>query len=220
MERMSAPVLFPDPFQSHPEGRWEERQRQLCETRIRFALEKLRAGEIDLAAFRDDKSEHSAKRYLWWQHHPAGGRWKYLGRPNWSVSAYNSFRRQYLSLPERERISAGAPSDKAVPYQRHHGESGIMHEHVVPQKVLLDWLLEDSDSVAEILRHNVGAVITRDEDQRLRDKSTHPRRSEPWRRYRGAGIRFIANPRWTPAERSALARCDLLLAGEMECASA
>ncbi len=206
IDGMSEPALFPDPFQAHPDGPWEKRQRQLCETRITLALEKLRAGQIDVSTFRHDKSEHGAKRYLWWQHHPAGGRWKYLGRPHWSVSAYNSFRQQYLGLPEHERISMGAPSEKAVPYQRHQGKLGIMHEHVVPQKVLLDWLLQGPNSVAEILSCNIGAVITREEDQRLHDKSTHPCRSDPWQRYRGTGIQFISNPSWTPEERAALAR--------------
>jgi len=173
-------------------------------------LGRLRASQIDLKTFRDDKSEHGAKRYLWWQHHPAGGRWKYLGRPNWSVNACMSFRQQYHNLPEYRRLSMGAPSDESVPYQRSHGTSGILHEHVVPQKVLLTWLLEEADSVSKILDHNIGAVITRDEDRMLRDKSTHPNRYDPWLRYRGTAIRFIPNPVWTPDQREALLRHNLL----------
>lgn len=70
-------------------------------------------------------------------------------------------------------------------------------------------ILEEPDTVEELIRHNLCAVVTRAEDQRL-VRDGHPDPFDPWLRYRGTGIRFIENPAWSKEERSALVRHGLL----------
>jgi hypothetical protein len=41
----------------------------------------------------------------------------------------------------------------------------------------------------------------------------HPDPAVPWLRYADSGIKFIENPRWTPAERAALEQFGLLFMG-------
>ena len=84
--------LYPNPFQEHDLGPWEERMRPVCLLAIKAALELFKASEITEAILRDDRDRKGIKRYLWNMHHPENGRWKYLGRPFWSTRAYTAWR--------------------------------------------------------------------------------------------------------------------------------
>jgi hypothetical protein len=78
----------------------------------------------------------------------------------------------------------------------------LVHEHLVPRKVLIDWLLELSAPSIEVVsdifeNFCVGVIVTKDEDlilNKLGLRASMPdawKREEPWARYRVAGI--VAN---------------------------
>ncbi len=199
--------LDPNPFTDHPDGPWEARNRAAVEAKVVDALKNLNTGIISRSVFRNDRDKRGAKRWLWGQHHPPNERWKLLGRPYWSRSAYESWKEVFYSTPIEERFDRrGIPHLRTFPKRSKFGDLGLMHEHVVPQKVLLDWLDAGEDAVATILDHNIGAVITVGEDRRLPTRSTHMNPRDPWLRYHGSGIAFIENARWTDIERAALRR--------------
>lgn len=204
--------LMPDPFQDHPEGNWEAAHRPKAIEAIERALRRYDAGEVTMAELRSDKNPQGIKFWLWFMQHPPNERWKKIGRPYWSADAYATWRRQFLQTPEEKRFHRdGRPALCTLP-RRAAGEDWLIHEHVVPQKVLLDWLISRLDSVVEVLAHNIGAVITRREDRRLPSRSSHVDPRDPWRRYAGTGIQFVSNPRWTAQERRALEKYDLVAA--------
>lgn len=208
-------ILSPNPFQDHPEGSWEVRMRSRALAAIRDALARYRRGEASEAELRADKNVEGIKYWLWYMHHPDDNRWKNLGRPCWSLDAYLTWRRYYLQLPDHKRLDRqGLPAVASFP-KKWAGEDALVHEHVVPQKALLDLLIRGDDPET-VLSWNIGAVITKREDRRLPTSSHHPNPSDPWVRYAGTGIKFITNPRWTRAEREALQRHDLLFEGDLQ----
>ena len=202
-------MLDPNPFLARPGAMSDSARRAICVERIMVALDRLKRGEISIETFRDDKAKEGARWYLWYCHHDrATNRWKYLGRRNWTLAAYESFRRQYLSIPLHARNDQLGPAEDCVPYKRQFGPQQIQHEHVIPQTELLDWLLKESHPVAHILTQNIGAVVTAEEHRGL------PRHNldwdNPWRRYSGLGIKFLRNPSWNSEEIGAFQRYDLI----------
>ena len=150
-----------------------------------------------------DRNPETGRYWLWRMHHRDNEIWKCLGRPNWSVLAYTSWRRQYLSVPLNARLGKdGHPALATLPKQK-AGLLGLRHEHVVPMNLMLQGLLADEVTAQEAVRLNQDAIILVAED-RLLDKSGHPDIRDPWRRYAGTGIKFIPNPTWSPARREAL----------------
>lgn len=207
-------VLLPNPFQDHPAGPWELRMRPRALVAIREALARYQRGEISVAELRADKNKAGIKYWLWHMQHPDDNRWKNLGRPYWSLDAYLTWQRYYFRLPEHERRDRyGLPAVESFP-KKWAGEDALVHEHVVPQKILLDHLIRGDDPET-VLSWNIGAVITRREDRRLPTTSHHPNPSDPWLRYAGTGINFIPNPRWTAAELEALRKHGLLFVGDI-----
>lgn len=206
----------PNPFIPHPDGPWEAMHRAEVEENIRQALSQYRCNLISEDLFRDDKDVRGAKRWIWWQHHPDDEVWKRLGRPFWSVAAYQSWHKAYFDTSLEERFyqrgpKKGHPHHCTFPTERTHGDSGLRHSHVVPQKVILDWLLEGTDDVAVILNHNIGAVLTISEARQLPNyKNSDIYRSDPWSRYAGTAIRFIDNPDWTAEMKEGLLRHGLV----------
>jgi hypothetical protein len=202
--------LDPDPFQHHPAGPWEERHRPLAVAAIEDALDRHAAGLASREELGQDKNPRGIKYWLWYMQHPPHEVWKKIGRPYWSVDAYRAWKAQFLKTPPDRRYARdGGPALATIP-RRGAGEDWLIHEHVVPQKVLRELLLSRSRPVSEILALNIGAVITRREDRRLPTRSSHPEPTDPWRRYAGAGIRFVPNPQWTPEQVAALERHDLI----------
>jgi hypothetical protein len=215
---MSSSALLPNPFHAPDPGPWEPRMRPIALAAIIDALRRYRAGEITEAELRKDKNRVGIKYWLWYMHHPDNERWKNIGRPYWSHDAYTTWRRYYFAVPENKRI---APRDRGpayctLPKKSWAGPDGLLHEHVVPQKVSLNLLINDGVDPQIVLARNIGAVITVREDRRLPSKSNHLDPNVPWLRYAGTGIRFISNPNWSVEERAALARYDLLFHGDIE----
>lgn len=206
---MPAP-LDPDPFQDHPGGPWEERHRPLAVAAIEDALARHAAGVTSLAELRQDKNPKGIKYWLWYMQHPPHEVWKKIGRPYWSVDAYRSWKAQFLRTPPGRRYAKDGGSSLATIPRKEAGDDWLIHEHVVPQKVLRDLLLSRAAPVADILALNIGAVVTRREDRLLPSRSSHPEPTDPWRRYAGTGITFIPNPRWTLHEAAELRRHDLI----------
>ena len=203
-------LLNPDPFQDHPEGAWEQRYRVRAEEAVADALARHRRGQISEKELRGDRNESGIKFWLWYMHHPPHEVWKKVGRPYWSVDAYESWKRAYFALPESKRLARdGGPSLRTIP-RTAAGDDWIIHEHVVPQKVLLDLLIHKGKPVRETLDLNIGAVITKREDRTLPTRSSHPDPSDPWKRYAGTAIRFIPNPGWTGDQERALERYKLV----------
>ena len=207
---MRASGLHPNPFQDHPSGPWESQYRPRAEREVADALDRYRRGLISERGLRDDKNRSGIKFWLWYMHHPPHEVWKKVGRPYWSVDAYGSWKRAYFALPESKRFARdGGPSLPSIP-RRAAGDDWLIHEHVVPQKVLLDLLIAQAEPVGRILDLNIGAVITRREDRTLPTRSSHPDSSDPWKRYAGTTIQFIPNPNWTSDQERALERHNLV----------
>lgn len=175
-------------------------------------ITRFRCGLVSEKELRQDKNMAGIKFWLWYMHHPPHEVWKKVGRPYWSVEAYASWKRAYFALPEANRVGRDArPSLASIP-RRAAAPDWLVHEHVVPQKVLLDLLITKAQPVAKVLDLNMGAVITRREDRLLPTISSHPDAGDPWRRYAGTGITFIPNPAWSRSQRTALERHDLIAA--------
>lgn len=208
-------MLYPDPFQPYTKGAWEQRKRPEALTAIRRALQRWRDGEISEDILRHDRNPDGIKVWLWLMHHPHNERWKNIGRPNWSLDAYLTWRRYYFAVPEEKRLASdGAPHLRTLPKESWAGEDGLHHEHVVPQSVSLKRLMAGHNPEL-VLACNVSAVITIRERDKLPSRATHPDPDNPWIRYRGTGIQMIENPSWSATERAALAQHDLLYRGEI-----
>jgi hypothetical protein len=115
---------------------------------------------------------------------------KFIGCPYWSAAAVRQFKRD-------------------------HSRKRLVHEHVVPKKVVIDMLFgaanPTADSVRAILdKFLIGVVVTKKEDLRLNvefgksmpdefdDERSNAFR-DPWLRYRRCGIQVRSMPQQTEA---------------------
>lgn len=199
--RRHVPYWSPDPYAPLDDPRWEEQVLPQVRARVRALLARHAAGEIDWADFTEDRKSADGgwglRMCLWSQHHKNDQRHKNLGRPFWSVEAFRNWVTNIESLPPAEvRDRRGAYTQRTI--EKFNGTklgAFLRHEHVVPKKVMIDWLVREPGRVDEILAKNVCCVITRAEDSRLA-RDTHPDPANPWRRYEGTGIRLLFNPDW------------------------
>jgi hypothetical protein len=200
--------LDPNPFFEYPGGDWETAMRPKAIAAVQEALARHRVGLITRQELWGDKNEDGIKYWLWFMHHKDGNRWKNLGRPYWSIIAYTTWRRYYFAVPPDRRLAAdGGAHVETLQKRTLAGRDGLYHEHVVPQKTSFELIMKGVP-VAEVLGRNIGAVITVGENSALRSDCPDP--TDPWLRYKGSGIQFIENPKWTKAQRDALIRYDLL----------
>jgi hypothetical protein len=214
---------FPDPFVIDPFDDPEvEREKRSIDALTRLIAD-VHSGKLSedvffarsRSGFSDLKPE-TGRHWLWRVHHRPHEVWKCLGRPNWSVAAYRSWREQYFATPEAKRHDRNGHPKLATFPKKAAGLKGLRHEHVVPMGLMLRSLLDGVISPEKAIKLNQDAIITIEEDHRL-DKSGHPDLHDPWRRYAGSGVRFIPNPTWDEAHRSDLARYDLVASeGEVE----
>lgn len=201
--------LDPDPFFSYPGGDWETAKRPEAIAAVEDAMRRHDDRLITRKALCDEWSPEGIKFWLWFMHHRHSNRWKNLGRPYWSILAYTTWRRYYFAIPPGKRLARdGGPAERTLQKRGKAGEDGLYHEHVVPQNQSLKLIIDERMPPAVVLARNIGAVITVGESRLLPD--VHPDPTDPWLRYRGTGIQFIENPRWTQEERDALIRYDLL----------
>jgi hypothetical protein len=126
---------------------------------------------------------------LLWQHSEAAG--KYKGCQHWSVAAIESFRKH----------------NRIVTSKRDYRDEALIHEHLFPRSQLLNLLFKLSEpTVADVRalldRLNIGVVITAGEDKLLSKKGVE---SDPWERYRKAGIEYTSfRPLSNPTENDSL----------------
>ncbi len=115
---------------------------------------------------------------------------KYEGNPLWSEGAVASFR-AYSEDCWKSKSQRSRP----VPHS-----SRLVHEHIVPRKQVVNMLLDlDQGQPSRKMlvgslfkRHAIGAVITRKEDGRLRDRKL-TNGANGWDRYVKARIKFVAH---------------------------
>jgi hypothetical protein len=201
--------LNPNPFFEYPGGDWETAMRPIAIAAVEDAMCRYAAGLITRKELWEDKNKRGIKYWLWYMHHKDGNRWKNLGRPYWSIVAYTTWRRYYFAVPRGLRLArdGGAHVD-TLQKRTKAGKDGLYHEHVVPQETSFRLIFDKGEPPAVVLGRNIGAVITVGENDKLRRDHQDP--TDPWLRYKGSGIQFIENPRWTKAQRDALIRYDLL----------
>src|SRR5690606_36181292 len=126
-----------------------------------------------------DLKPQTGRHWLWRVHHRHHEVWKCLGRPNWSVRAYASWRdRFYATDPTKRLDRRGHPRKETFP-KRDAGSSGLRHEHVVPMARMLQALMDGHVTPEVAIALNVDAIITLGED-RLLDRSGHPGLHDPW----------------------------------------
>ena len=189
----------PDPYAPLEDPPWEYQKRDEIERWVCDLMTAYHAGRIGWADFMADRG--GLKECLWRQHHQHDPRHKTLGRPFWSVRAYLEWAQEVAALPADACFRTdGTFSSRTVHAKAPDGKlrAFLRHEHVVPKKALIDWLLEEPESVSEILGKNVCCVVARDEDTALNrtHRATHPDPRRPWKRYEGTGIRLLYNPDW------------------------
>ena len=214
---MMTPIGYdPDPFRPDPfDAPESERVTASIEALTRLVA-AVRSGQLSEDAFyarrrsgMSDLRPETGRHWLWRMHHRPSEVWKCVGRPNWSVAAYLSWRRQFLATPPERRLDRnGNPRQETLP-KRAAGLDGLRHEHVVPMNLMLRHLLDGSITPSEATSLNQDAIITIAED-RLLDKSGHSDIRSPWLRYEGTCIRFIPNPAWSADHADTLARHGLI----------
>jgi hypothetical protein len=201
--------LNPDPFFEYPGGDWETAMRPLALRAVEDAMRRYRAGLITRDDLCKDMNKEGIKYWLWYMHHKHDNRRKNLGRPYWSLVAYVTWRRYYFDVEPGRRLARDGGAAKCTLQKRGKAKKdGLYHEHVVPQNQSLKLIIDEGVPPAVVLGRNIGAVITVGENDLL--PPIHEDPTDPWLRYRGTGIQFIENPKWTKAERDALIRYDLL----------
>lgn len=210
----------PDPFVVDPFDASEAERAERSVAALTKLVAEVKAGRLEedvffarsRSGFSDLKPE-TGRHWLWRVHHRHNEVWKCLGRPNWSVAAYRSWRDRYFATPVAQRLDRhGHPRKQTFP-KKEAGALGLRHEHVVPMGLMLQALLDGHVTPEEAIRLNQDAIITINEDRRL-DRSGHPDLHEPWSRYSGTGIRFLPNPRWSPEHRASLETHDLVASPE------
>jgi hypothetical protein len=123
--------------------------------------------------------------------------------PYWTLAAREElmafYQRQISALARNEAVDARA------------GKPRFVHEHVVPKNVLVRMIRSISPAteaaVREVFdRFLFGVVVTRNEDQKLRDMKLDRSMPadfddegsegflDPWARYRKCGIRVVPHP--------------------------
>jgi hypothetical protein len=111
---------------------------------------------------------------LLWKHTEAYG--KYKGCKYWSLGAIESLKRH---------------NNKVVTNKSVDPTHALRHEHLFPRKQTIELLLSLDDvnknSIHNILKLNIGVVVTVEEDSRL---SKLGNKENPWQRYIDAGIQW------------------------------
>jgi hypothetical protein len=112
---------------------------------------------------------------LLWRYSEAEGH-KYKGCRYWSEGALSSLTRHGNVITSRERV----------------GGDALRHEHIFPRKEQTAKLFSIAEptvsKVRELLEQfNIAVIVTHDEHQRL---STEGDESDPWERYRNAGVHW------------------------------
>ena len=111
---------------------------------------------------------------LLWKHTEAHG--KYIGCKYWSTGALESLK---------------IHNNKVVTSKRDDPVYALRHEHIYPKNETIQRLLgletPTLDSINEILKLNIGVVVTVEEDFRL---SKHGNLNDPWQRYRDANVEW------------------------------
>ena len=109
---------------------------------------------------------------LLWKHTEAYG--KYIGCKYWSDGALESLERH---------------NNKVVTSKKVDPTHALRHEHIYPKKETIQRLLNipqpEPNTVNEILKLNIGVIVTVEEDSRLSRKGNL---DDPWQRYRDANI--------------------------------
>lgn len=206
----------PWPFTLDSNDSPEVERNELSRLALTVLLDGVRSGTVSEDMFfarrssgLSDLSPQTGRHWLWRMHHRHNEVWKCIGRPNWSIAAYVSWRRTYWATPANRREDRrGHPRRETVP-KREAGLDGLRHEHVVPMGLMLQSLIDGKVSPDQAVALNQDAIITIRED-RLLDKSGHPDLFDPWVRYAGTGIRFLPNPDWSDEHRDDLERHGLV----------
>lgn len=209
-------IYEPDPFIVDPFDSPEAERVANSISALTLLVAETRAGHVhedvyfarSRSGFSDLKPQ-TGRHWLWRVHHRHNEVWKCLGRPNWSVAAYQAWRDRYDATPLAQRLDRHGHPRKVTFPKKEAGDSGLRHEHVVPMGLMLQALLDGRVTPEEAIRLNEDAIITIGEDRRL-DRSGHPNLYDPWSRYAGTGIRFLPNPRWSEAHHAALSAHDLI----------
>ena len=109
---------------------------------------------------------------LLWKHTEAYG--KYIGCKYWTDGALESLKKH---------------NDKVVTNKKIDPTHALRHEHIFPKKETIQRLLNLTDitqeTVNDMLKLNIGVIVTVEEDSRL---SNNGNLSDPWQRYRDANI--------------------------------
>lgn len=210
----------PDPFIVDPFDAPEEERAQASIAALTSLIAEVRAGRLHEDVFFararsgfSDLKPQTGRHWLWRVHHRHHEVWKCLGRPNWSVAAYQAWRDRYYATPLAQRLDRHGHPRKLTFPKKEAGDRGLRHEHVVPMGLMLKALLDGRVTPEEAISLNEDAIISIGEDHRL-DRSGHPDLYDPWRRYAGTGIRFLPNPRWSERHRAALAAHGLIATPE------
>lgn len=110
---------------------------------------------------------------LLWKHTEASG--KYDGCPYWSTKA----------------LASRGKHGKVVTSKREDRYGALRHEHLFPRNQMIEELFSiaapNMKDVEEKLKHNIGVVVTVEEDEKLEKEGMF---SDPWKRYRDAGIEW------------------------------
>jgi len=113
---------------------------------------------------------------LLWKHTEAHG--KYLGCKHWSDGALESLKKH---------------NNKVITSKSIDPTHALRHEHLFPRKQSIELLLSLTsptlESVDDLLKLNIGVVVTVEEDSRL---SKIGNQNDPWQRYRDANITWQA----------------------------
>ena len=148
------------------------------------------------------------KRYLAneliWKWTEATG--KYLGCQFWSLKA--------KELLDREVASSADPKEvvKTLQSKIRRDDAKITHEHVYPIKDMTLWLdmrrekLDRDEIRSHLERLCVGCVVLESEHKKM-GGSDH---TNPWLRYKEAGIALAANPAWPNVQKRLIEEAGLV----------
>ena len=150
--------------------------------------------------------ERAIANELIWKWTEATG--KYVGCQFWSLKAKEVFdleaakcdRTTMIGTLERELSKKGRPKNVR-----------LTHEHVYPIKDMKEWLQAqkelDQDGVRiHFERQCVGCVVLESEHERTSGDHTNP-----WLRYKKAGITLALNPAWPDVQRTLIEEAALLV---------
>jgi hypothetical protein len=111
------------------------------------------------------------------------------------LDLYPAHKRELLSICIWKMTEAAPMSKYQTRYRsratRSASESELAHDHVYQRKSLIDAMINEPDSVEQVLRQAVACVVTRPEHDALTRISREFPNLDGWERYERAGIDVV-----------------------------